>query len=170
MKGEKMGYKEFEKNYKKLSDIHQKIVYETLRRLEHDNKHKGIPEKGYDLKANINNKRKTLGITHEQIKKRIEEKYGVREIDSAYDSMLTRRSEKSAILPMVLDVLEMTDADAKKPPKDAFFIMCSDSATKEWLYNSLSMRDKKAIDFLVAALYMEEVAPEVFDDDDDYYD
>ena len=66
MKGEKMGYKEFEKNYKKLSDIHQKIVYETLRRLEHDNKHKGIPEKGYDLKANINNKRKTLGITHEQ--------------------------------------------------------------------------------------------------------
>lgn len=161
---EKISYNEFKRECQKLSGMHQKIVSETLSRMEKKNiKHRGLPPKGYDITKNINDKRKKLHMTHKQVISMIQTNNHVRGISQTYYSMLKRRSENSILFPMVLNVLKMTPAEARKPPKNAFFIQVRDLSDYEWLYNSLSDRNKNAINYLVSALHMAEVAPEVFE-------
>lgn len=157
-----MNFKEFKESYDRLSDVHKKVVEGTLLRMKHKQEHKDIPAKGYDIADNINEERKKQGLTREKLIEKINELNNGAEMRSTYNSMMNRRSENSTAFKSALEVLGMTEADAKRPPKDYIQIMFSDAASMKWQFETLEDADRRAIEYLVCALYMVEVAPEVF--------
>lgn len=165
-----MKFEEFKDCYNSLSKRNKTIAYATLLRMHHETIYEGIPAKGYDITENINEKRKELNMTHVDVCKEIEKRSGYVNVEDCYKSMLKRRSEKSELLPIVLDVLGMSEAEAKQSPKDAITIMSRQVASLDWLYDTLLESDKRAIEYLVAALHASEIAPEIFEEDDIYYE
>lgn len=74
---------------------------------------------------------------------------------------------KCNLFPAVLKVLGVNDYEVMEfSPEyyENYGIMANDAVDLQWLYTTLSDKNRKAIEYLVAALYMAEHSPEVFTD------
>ena len=168
-----MTYEDFKVKYNSLNKIHKNIVFNTLRRLEHENVHEGVKPFKTIIKNKIKDKRIEKNIGYEELYELASaelESSGKKGLTyEAYQKMLRCGTVKSKLFKPILKVLEVEPKDVMEYTKEFnenFRIMAQDSVDLKWLYKTLSDRDRNAIEYLVWALYMEENHAEVFEDDE----
>lgn len=164
MRGKYMNFKDFNMRYSELNLTHQNIVLNTLMRMEHLNKHIVIKESIIQM---IVDKRNQMGIGYEEFYRLLNETSKEFVPRQTYESFFRRKSIRSKILGDILQILSIPKSDINKI-KNNLLMQANDFANIEWLYNSLTIRNRKAITYLTHALFMSEKHPEVFENIEDY--
>lgn len=156
-----MVYRDFKKKYGDLSPLNQKVVMGTVRRLSHSGKQMQINIEFFDK---ISKARKETRIGYEELYRKLQEKCNNSVSRKTYEAFLSRKSSKSSLFEPVCEILGISNKEIKDI-QNSFIIQCKYLNDSRWLYESLSERDKQAMDYLVNALYMAEHSPEIFEED-----
>ncbi|MDE6993563.1 MAG: hypothetical protein K2P41_03925 [Lachnospiraceae bacterium] len=158
--GNAMESEKFIKVYNSLNNHHKQIVFQTLfmmdRNLKHDSQNKAI----YD---EIKTKQKQLGLGYANLSRELEklaQKRGMIYSTKTYETVIRRKTINSATFDDICEILQLSNEEIEAIKLS---VQLEDQVNIEWLFNSLSPKNRNAIFTLVYLLNMEETSPEYFD-------
>lgn len=158
-----MDYGIFEEKYNRAVSLNQHykmIIFEFIRRLEKDN---SIDVES-DFKEHFLYYKKARKITYEEICGRLSEKGIQVSVDTLKSySRKDRCSYTSSYSKEIAAVLNVSE-DMILYGKDRITIMSMNSLDIKEMFNRLSEQNQKAIVYLLDAMYMEKIVPELFDE------
>ncbi len=155
-----MESKKFIKVYNSLNNHHKQIVFQTLLMMDRKLKHTSPKEA---IHGRIKEKQNKLDIKYAKLKRKLEESAQEREMKltkQTYESVLRRKSIKGETFDDICEILQISKDELKDIRRS---VHLGDQVSIEWLFNSLSPKNRNAIFALVNLLYMEETSPEYFD-------
>lgn len=155
-----MESKNFISVYNSLNNHHKQIVFQTLlmmdRKIKHNSPKKAIHDR-------IKEKQNKLDIKYAKLKRKLEEsaqKRGMKLSEQTYESVIRRKSIKGETFDDICKILQLSKEEVNAIGLSVQF---EDQVSIEWLFNSLSPKNRNAIFTLVNLLNMEETSPEYFD-------
>ena len=158
-----MNYNIFEEKYNRAISINQHykiLIFEFLRRLEKDYS----IELDCDFKKHFIYYKNLEKITYEEISSRLSEKEITVSVDTLKSySRKDRCSYTSKYSKEIAGVLNVSE-DMLLYGKDRIIIMSMNSLDIKELFCRLGEQNQKAIIYLLDALYMEKIVPELFED------
>ena len=162
MKSKKLAdeFQNFINVYNSLNNHHKNIVFQTLfmmdRKLKHESQNKAI----YDR---IKKKQDELNIGYAKLSKKLEKLNQERETiysEKTYESIIRRKTINSETFDDICEILQLSNEEIEAIKRS---VQLEDQVNIEWLFNSLSPKNRNAILTLVNLLNMEETSPEYFD-------
>lgn len=186
MKGEQALKKndEFLSRFTKLNVVHANIVFDFLRRMEHNENYMGMNnlEELKNVKKHLKNilentesdikkpkNKKNKGMSFYELHKKVIKIDAGIEIN-ALRTTIMRNTKNSVYYEPIAKALGITENELfygenlPKEMRENINIMAEYYCSVQCLFNSLSKQNQKAVNYLVHALYMSEIAPEVFEE------
>lgn len=160
---EKMTYEEFSKKANLLFELcphYEMIILETLRRMEKEEK---SPLQNH-FKENFQRLKTARCITYERLAQLLTEECGLR-IDVNTLKSYSRKDRKSLSSSYSKEIANIfgVSEDMLIYGNDRLSILSEANLNIKNIYNRLSQENKNALYYLVSALYMERIAPEIFE-------
>lgn len=156
----KIEYKTFYQTFSKLSNTKQKIVFETICRMDHGRKRPSVNNNIFKL---IKDTQKKLNISNTELRKKLKQKLNYEPSEKTMESFFSRKSLGSDLLEPTLEILNIPLSDVFNN-NNIITLQSLDVTSLSWQFNSLSISNKQAAYYLVQALYMSEHSPELLDD------
>lgn len=160
---ENISYNDFQKKAEQLFALcphYRVIILEILRRME--KKHELIFQNRF--KETFQELKKDLSITYENLAQLLTEKYGIR-IDVNTLKSYNRKERKSLTSSYSPEIAEIFGVYEKELiyGKDYYPTLSKANCEIENMFNRLSQENQNAVYYLVSAIYMEKIAPEIFE-------
>lgn len=162
MKSKKLAveFKKFIAVYNSLNNHHKQIVFQTLFMMDRKFKHESQKEAVHDK---IKEKQNELNIGYSKLNKELEklnQKRGTFYSAKTYESIISRMTINSETFDDICEILQLSKEEIDAIGRSVQF---EEQVSIEWLFTSLSPKNRNAIFTLVNLLNMEETSPEYFD-------
>ena len=151
--------KDFIYVYNLLNKHHKHIVLQTLFLMERDLSHHSMNENIY---KEIKNKQEELGIGYSDLYKKICDMNGYNISKKTYESVIRRKTISNSTFEDICRIVNLKENNIEHIKLQSQF---NDQVNIEWLFDSLSTKNKNAIYTLSNLLHIEETLPESFGDD-----
>lgn len=166
-------YQKFNKQYRSLSNIHQEIVWELMRNLQHD---LNVNEKlEVQISDTIKKYKKKYGYTLETICDMIQdENENISESTLKY--IIRNNSINKNWNKYIAEAFNITEEELcyegngnyEDKIRNLLLKMSANICNVELLFESLTKKEQEAVLALVRSLYMEENCPESYETDMEY--
>ena len=153
-------FKNFINVYNSLNNHHKQIVFQTLFMMDRKFKHESQNKAVYDK---IKEKQNKLNIGYAKLNRELEklnQERGTIYSDKTYESVISRKTIKGDTFDDICEILQLSKEEINAIGHS---VQLEDQVSIEWLFNSLSPKNRNAIFILVNLLNMEETTPEYFD-------
>lgn len=144
--------------YSMLNQHHKQIVFQTLFLMERDLSHPSMKKNIY---TEIKNKQEEQRIGYSNLYKKLCDMNGYNISKKTYESVIRRKTISNSTFEDICKILNLTENDIERIKLQSQF---NDQVNMEWLFDSLSTKNKNAIYTLCNLLHVEETLPEYFDD------
>lgn len=150
--------KDFLYIYSLLNEHHKQIVFQTLFLMERDLSHPAMNENIY---KEIKDRQNELGIGYSDLLRKICDMNGYNTSKKTYESVIRRKTISNSTFEDICKIVNLNESEINRIKLQT---QLKDQVNIEWLFDSLSPKNKNAIYILSNLLHIEETLPEYFDD------
>ena len=165
MKSRKLAdeFKNFINVYNFLNNHHKQIVFQTLFMMDRKFKHESHNKAVYDK---IKEKQNELNVGYAKLDKELEklnQERGTKYSTKTYESVVRRKTINGETFDDICEILQISKEEKEEFDAIGRSVQFEEQVSIEWLFSSLSPKNRNAIFILVNLLNMEETLPEYFD-------